>query len=195
MSCLDMTYQTHLKLIAMNFFNMKSTSTNYQKILGKRVNHKHKKWLWLVLVLPLMIFSLIKKEKETSSPSFKETSAISEAQTNPDLWNENGPFDGFSPKAELISHRDKNAKHFPNENGSTTAIISNASIHYEETDGIWQEIDPKLTISSRAGFSYENTTNGIKSWYPDAKGKKAVLMEVKGQPIIPGRKNGIELGG
>ncbi len=172
----------------MNFSTKKSTPALRKSATGNRSSFGNRKWIWLILALPLIIFLIPKKEHEKTASSKEERTAIPKDHLNPDLWNGQGPFSGFSPKAELVSFRDKNAKHFPNEEGTQTAIISAGSVHYEAADGSWQEIDPKLTMSSRAGFSYENTTNGIKSWYPNAKGKKAVLMEVKGQQLTLAEK-------
>ena len=37
--------------------------------------------------------------------------------------------------------------------------------------GDWQEIDTRIRTSQVQGYAFENTRNGIKTWYPDETGE------------------------
>ena len=78
-----------------------------------------------------------------------------------------GAFEGFSPRDEILSRRTMTAKHFRASDGKATAVISSGSIHYADREGLLRDIDTRVTASSTAGFSFENTTNNLRSYFSE----------------------------
>lgn len=67
-------------------------------------------------------------------------------------------------KTEDISRRDAFSKHFPNDDGSYTAVITSGPQHYMK-NGRWTDIDTKIVNSSKQGYPYSNTTNLMESYF------------------------------
>lgn len=71
--------------------------------------------------------------------------------------------DASTEKVEL---RDQHSKHFAMPNGNTKAFILAGSLHYKNAQGDWTDISTELISSSMPGYSLENTTNNIQSYFP-----------------------------
>lgn len=70
---------------------------------------------------------------------------------------------------EIISKRSEYEKHFDNGNGTTTAFIYTAPLHYYE-NGEWKEIDNSLVLDESG--NYVNKSNSMKvKFSPDASVK------------------------
>jgi hypothetical protein len=72
-------------------------------------------------------------------------------------------------RQEDISKRDLYAKHFVNDNGSFTAIVSASPLHYEE-NGQYHNIDGSITPNTTGAFqsyAYANTTNLMKTYFSE----------------------------
>jgi len=68
---------------------------------------------------------------------------------------------------ERVEKRTENAKHFQRPDGSFVAIIGAGPLHYQETTGVWQDIDPTFhddgaggLISDRASVQVAAKPNG-----------------------------------
>ncbi len=132
-----------------------------------------KRSLWIIFVLLLLALSFIIKYNKPTQAKTKEkfiSSYVTLDDHNPDYWKTEGPFGNYIREYELKEFRDKNAKHFPTENGNV-AVISAGAIHYLDEKGDWQEIDTRVRQSQVSGYAFENTRNGIRTWYPDETGE------------------------
>ncbi len=83
------------------------------------------------------------------------------AQDEIHLW-EKEPYGNMEPSSEIIDLRSEYAKHFRNETGKITALISAGPVNYLE-DGRWKTIYHTI-IPHTNGF--ENTANSHKTYYP-----------------------------
>ena len=97
----------------------------------------------------------------------------------PYYWGKGKMFDGYNPNKEVISKRDMNSKHFRNDDGSYTAVISLGSVHYKDENGLWQEIDNRITETGNdPAYKFCNEANSFKNYFPaDLKSNKGVKME------------------
>jgi len=107
----------------------------------------------------------------------------------PYYWGKGKMFDGYNPNKEVISKRDMNSKHFRNDDGSYTAVISLGSVHYKDENGLWQEIDNRITeinlpaetamkAGNNSSYKFCNKANSFKNYFPaDLKSNKGVKME------------------
>jgi len=95
---------------------------------------------------------------------------------------DNDIFSSFRGKKELTEKRDRTSKHFLNDNGSTTALISSGEpIHYldgEEWKEIKNDIESNTTGRSNE-YEYSCIHNEFKSFYSSTsdKGLKTELRE------------------
>jgi hypothetical protein len=76
-------------------------------------------------------------------------------------WREE-PFGAYSAATELGDRRDMFTKHFLNENGSVTAVMSAGPVHYME-NGEWKTIYTRIE-QTPSGFA--NLHNAFKTYYP-----------------------------
>lgn len=67
-------------------------------------------------------------------------------------------------KNDLIEKRDLFAKHYLNEDGSFTASIASAPIHYKK-DGIFSNIDNTIQPASSSVYAYANKENLMESYF------------------------------
>jgi len=66
-----------------------------------------------------------------------------------------------------VEARTQNSKVFVKENRNFAAIITNDSLHYQDQQGKWQDIDSRLKTSNQSGFAYESTANRFQSFFAD----------------------------
>lgn len=74
---------------------------------------------------------------------------------------------------EIISKRTRNAKTFQESNGQFRSTISGGALHYQDTHQEWQNINTDVVPSLDPGFQFENTTNGIRSYFPAVLSQQA----------------------
>lgn len=74
---------------------------------------------------------------------------------------------------EQITKRDLVSKHFNLEDGRTRAVIATRPIHYLN-NGIYQDIDNRITATSNANYSFANVTNLMESHF-GATADKGIL--------------------
>lgn len=87
---------------------------------------------------------------------------------------------------ELIDKRDMFSKHYDLGNNKFKAEISGGPIHYESKTGSWEDISTELQASSN-GFALENTTNTLKSYFPNnLNGREGVEVFTKESSIRMG---------
>lgn len=104
----------------------------------------------------------------------------------PDLKNKAGA-------TELTSRRDRNTKHFKNEDGTCTMISSAGSLHYKTENGQWLDINTDIKAnkeSDKTGYRYANTENSFKSYFPYTLSAKGVLTQMGNNNIWEGKKSG-----
>ena len=132
---------------------------------------KRSGWIILALfLLTLPFFINYEVQEELKGKDRFTTTFVTLEDHNPDYWKADGPFGHYVREHELSELRDKNAKHFPAYDGNV-AVISGGAIHYLDEENIWQEIDTRIRTSQVPGYAFENTRNGIKTWYPNETGK------------------------
>jgi hypothetical protein len=66
---------------------------------------------------------------------------------------------------EILEKRTNNSKHYQQENGAVTAVISPQSVHFINEKGLWEDINTSIVPSTKVGFDFENSSNGIKSYF------------------------------
>ena len=110
-----------------------------------------------------------KSEKKTNP---KEQQATPQTDSR---WEKGGLFEGFSPNREIKEKRTRNSKHFYNADGSITAQIGRP-LHYQDAQGLWQDIDLRVIRSNRPGYGLANEANAIKSYFPQVPGQTGVAM-------------------
>ncbi len=134
---------------------------------------ENKRPIGIILILFLLTLPFFIKQDAHNIQDDKEkfrVSFVNLEDHNPDYWKKEGLFGNYIREYELKEFRDRNAKHFSDENGNI-AVINGGSIHYLDEKGDWQEIDTRIRISQVSGYAFENTHNGIKTWYPDETGE------------------------
>ena len=93
---------------------------------------------------------------------------MSSATTN--YWGKGGMFEKFDKSKEVVSKRALTAKHFRNEDGSYTAVIIPAPVHYLNKNNEWCEIDSRIVESKGAYeaslYKFCNETNNFKTYFP-----------------------------
>ncbi len=76
-------------------------------------------------------------------------------------------FPDIDQQNEIIGKRDRFSKHFRQPDGSFKAAIRRGSLHYRDDSGRWQDIDREILPSQGEEFAFENTTNNLKSFFPE----------------------------
>ncbi|MDY0316121.1 MAG: hypothetical protein RBR32_13695, partial [Bacteroidales bacterium] len=97
---------------------------------------------------------------------------------NAPKWEKGGIFEGYTPKDEIQSLRTQNSKKFRNPDGSITAQIG-GNYHYADENNNWKDIDFTIKEESYGDFSFSNTTNTFKSYFPKTAGSQGFKMENK----------------
>ena len=74
---------------------------------------------------------------------------------------------------EDVSKREENVKHFANPDGTYTAIVYPTAVHRKDADGVWQDINNDLTLTSVRGsekFATEDSrVSFAQSFAPSAE--------------------------
>jgi hypothetical protein len=83
--------------------------------------------------------------------------------------------DGFTPDREEVSERTLTSKTFTNEDGTSTAILSQDALHYLDAEGEYQDLD--LNIRTSANGGYENLENNLKSYFSEDSSVVAVDID------------------
>ncbi len=107
-----------------------------------------------------------------------------------------------SPIRELASRRTISAKTYDLGGGKYASTSGLEAIHYQDSNGKWQEKDTTILPSSDPEYDYMNTTNNFQTFFStDGFGqKKAVKFQVKDAWMKfkimsasgPGQKNEVE---
>ena len=100
------------------------------------------------------------------------------SKLNAAKWEKGGIFEGYTPKDEIQSLRTQNSKKFRNPDGSITAQIG-GNYHYADENNNWKDIDFTIKEESYGDFSFSNTTNTFKSYFPKTAGSQGFKMENK----------------
>ncbi len=66
---------------------------------------------------------------------------------------------------EVVSKRNRFAKHFIKADGTTTMFTSTKPQHFL-SGGVWRDIDVNIKPSSHNGFAFANEENSFKTYYP-----------------------------
>lgn len=112
--------------------------------------------------------------KSAAKPKPKEHAAVEQTDGR---WSKGGLFEGFTPQQEIKEKRTRSSKHFYNADGSITAQLGRV-LHYKDAQGSWQDIDLRLVMSNRTGYSFANEANDIKSYFPQAPGRQGIAMNL-----------------
>lgn len=119
---------------------------------------------------PVMFFALTLVTTNSWAQNMAKVSIKNEK------WEKGGVYQGYSPSQEILEKRSKTTKHFKNGDGTFTAQIGVA--HYQDLNGVWQDIDYSITANdANKNFKFSNETNEIKSYFPENSGSKSVLMK------------------
>jgi len=125
----------------------------------------------------------------SAAPSRRTSSARATRgrQVDPYLrraFEKGGMYEGLQPEDEVIEQRDQRTKTFRKPDGTATAVIGTGSLHYQDTEGNWQDIDPRVGPSKKPGFALENSTNTFNTYFPAGlHSGQGVRVEVGGQSI------------
>lgn len=94
-------------------------------------------------------------------------------------WQKGGVFEGYAPSQEILEKRSRTTKHFSNANGSSTAQIMTAGIHYRDAGGAWQDRDMAIVadLSGNSPYAFVNLTNEVKSYFPTVAGHAAMRLK------------------
>ncbi|OJV54815.1 MAG: hypothetical protein BGO31_15820 [Bacteroidetes bacterium 43-16] len=94
-------------------------------------------------------------------------------------WQKGGVFEGYSPEQEVLSKRSRTTKHFSNQDGTGTAQIMTAGIHYRDDNGAWQDRDMSIVqnIAGNSPYTFVNTTNDVKSYFPGVSGNLPLRLK------------------
>jgi len=86
-----------------------------------------------------------------------------------------------SPIQEVIERRTLSTKTYSLGNNKYAAVADNQAMHYQDSNGKWQDIDTTITPSSDPEYNYMNTANNYQTFFStDGFGqKKAVKFQVK----------------
>lgn len=85
-----------------------------------------------------------------------------------------------SESVEIIEKRSEFEKHFDNGDGTTTAFINTAPIHYTD-NGVWKEIDNTLVIDNNG--NYVNKSNSMKVTFSPETSVKSVNLNNENQMV------------
>ncbi|HIO65407.1 MAG TPA: hypothetical protein EYN40_01825, partial [Planctomycetes bacterium] len=113
----------------------------------------------------------------------------------PLLWAEGCRFEKYSPEQEIIERRKGTSKAFDNGDGTETAIIGIAPIHYQDEEGLWQEIGTEIVPNSsgkHSAFEHAVVENRHQV-YLDGENSGGYLVEVDGGEILFGTESVIHL--
>ncbi|MEM6270199.1 MAG: HYR domain-containing protein, partial [Bacteroidota bacterium] len=121
---------------------------------------------------------------------FTSTSAWTQAPTKEsgpayqsphERYKKGGAYEGLNPEKEMIDKRDATSKTFDMGDGNFTTITSGGPVHYKAPSGEMQDIDPRIRMSVKDGFAYENVTNTLQSFFPHTlNGGNGVLVKGTG---------------
>lgn len=114
---------------------------------------------FLTIIAYLLCYDWAMAQNQKIHPPAKENSRVSSS-----LAEGQSPFEALKGKREDKSKRDAFSKHYINEDGSFTALIGAGPIHYEK-NGIWEDIDHKITPNLEVNYPYANTTNLFESYF------------------------------
>lgn len=94
----------------------------------------------------------------------------------------------FHPESELIEKRGQYAKHFNNDDGSVSAIVTpGTSLHYKE-NGVWKAIDRQIILNQTGKYPqhpYVNNKNSFASYYP-SNANGGIITEYKEGVVLCG---------
>jgi len=80
---------------------------------------------------------------------------------------------------EIPKLRTRNSKTFLNPDGTYSARIWPGTVHYQDAQGRWQEIDNRLVATSAAGYAFENAANRFKVRFAEP-GQQNLVHFVRG---------------
>ena len=97
-------------------------------------------------------------------------------------------FGAFNPNQELVDKRDQFGKHFQNQDGTTSAILTaGGSLHFLD-NGKWKAIDRQITANNTNRHSqhgYVNEKNSFLSFYPNYA-SAGIITEYREGNVVEG---------
>ena len=106
-----------------------------------------------------------------AQPSSIKTQNEVRRSVTDEKWHKGGLFYGFTPEQEVISKRDANSKHFLNIDGTITAVISQAELHYKKNESSpWEDIRTDIRANESAfkkEYSLAVTENKYQLYFSD----------------------------
>ena len=135
-------------------------------------------------LLFLMMFGLMNAQNrslnKTESENVQQISQPStlDIKAEPIANTEQGnPLEMMKGKAEDVSKRTVDSKHFKNGDGSMTAILGAGPIHYLK-NGIYEDINTKIVAQTDPLYSFANKTNLMESHFA-ANSKDGIISRTK----------------
>lgn len=131
----------------------------------------------ILFLFNFIVFS-IEAQQVSLSPKMPDFNfgRIDKERVDYELWKAE-PFGKYNPADEIIEKRDQFSKHFRQADGSIVAHIAAGPIHYWE-NGQWKTIFHSLSKSENG---FENTTNSIKTYYPEKIGNPLLTVLPNGE--------------
>jgi len=89
--------------------------------------------------------------------------AFGQAQGNSENLTASVPY-GHTPDEEVVERRDLFTKHYRNNDGTFTAVISAVPVHYFE-GGKFLDINTEIHTALTGSYPFSNTANLMKSYF------------------------------
>lgn len=142
----------------MNKNYIKTSLTPYAFLIARTAKRKLKLGLCL-----LLMFAASWTIKATETPKVQ-------------------PWQAKGLKQEVETKRTRNSKHFDIGNNKTTSFISIGSLHFKNTNNVWEEIDNQIISNTQANsnlYPLASEKNAIKTYFPSNPFNGEVLMVSK----------------
>ncbi len=110
-------------------------------------------------------------------------------------WKKGGRFEKYTVNDEILEKRDLNSKHFANPDGSITAFISEAPLHYQDAIGAWNDIrtDIRPNLAGNNGlYKYSIPENKFESYFANDL-KSGYVLKINGGNILLSKENEVLL--
>ncbi|OFY27839.1 MAG: hypothetical protein A2275_09300 [Bacteroidetes bacterium RIFOXYA12_FULL_35_11] len=117
-------------------------------------------------LLFLLFTNICYAQKSTSLSSLENKHSVIEGGNS-----KGGIFKGYEREKEDLSLRNAYSKHFKNEDGSNTAVVSTAPIHYKAIDGNWADISTEIitnTSNTFTDYKYYTPYNSFSCYFSES---------------------------
>ncbi|MBM3933541.1 MAG: DNRLRE domain-containing protein [SAR202 cluster bacterium] len=100
-----------------------------------------------------------------------------------------------SPQAsrEILQKRTSKSKTVLNVDGTYTDTVYSSPVHYEESPGVWRDIDNTLRPSLAEGYAFEKTANSFTAMFGDVSSADGVKVALGDQAISFGLEGAAEV--